>query len=156
MSSRWPSAVALTMATVSATASAQQVRELGIQATVTASDPVAGIAGVYGALRSSPRTRVSLAAGAGASGGETAWRGELLVHLLSNPRADRGIGVYGAGGVALAGGDGERGYLVLTLGLEAAPGRGSGWFLEAGVGGGVRIAAGLRWRRPAPAGQLEP
>jgi hypothetical protein len=45
----------------------------------------------------------------------------------------------------VVGGPVERGYLVLTLGLEASPGGRTGWFLEAGVGGGARIAAG--WRR---------
>ena len=37
--------------------------------------------------------------------------------------------------------------VVLTLGLEARPAARDGWFVEAGVGGGARLAAGYRWRR---------
>jgi hypothetical protein len=59
------------------------------------------------------------------------------------------VGLYGAGGVAVAGGAVDQGYMVVTLGLEARPGARSGWFVEAGVGGGARLAAGYRWRHPA-------
>jgi hypothetical protein len=54
--------------------------------------------------------------------------------------------LYGAGGVAVVGGPVEQGYLVLTLGLEDRPAARAGWFVEAGVGGGARLAAGYRWR----------
>jgi hypothetical protein len=37
---------------------------------------------------------------------------------------------------------------MLTLGLEARPGAPSGWALEVGLGGGVRVSAGWRWRKP--------
>ena len=40
----------------------------------------------------------------------------------------------------------DRGYLVLTVGLENALPRRSGWAVEAGVGGGVRVLLGYRWR----------
>jgi len=129
---------------------AQQVREIGLQATATASDPALVIGGVSVALRTSLRTRISVAAGAGVSGEEAVWRGELLAHFLLNPDRQRGAGVYGAGGVAVVGGPMDQGYLVLTLGLEARPGGRSGWFVEGGVGGGARLAVGYRWRkRPA-------
>jgi hypothetical protein len=125
---------------------AQHARELGLQATGTASDPALGVAGVYGAIRTSTRTRVSASAGLGISGSEAAWRGELLIHLLMSPTARRGVGVYAASGVAAVGGPVERGYIVLTLGAEQHPGQRTGWFFEAGLGGGARLAAGYRWR----------
>jgi hypothetical protein len=56
------------------------------------------------------------------------------------------VGAYLAGGVAAVGGPADRGYLVLAAGIEDRPGARSGWFLEAGVGGGARLAAGYRWR----------
>lgn len=130
---------------------AQQVRELGVVGIATASDPALAVGGIYGALRTSLRTRVSAAAAIGASDGETAWRGELLAHFLLSPTRRTGAGLYGAVGVAVVGGPAEQGYLVVTLGLEARPGARSGWFVEAGVGGGARLAAGYRWRR-LPAG----
>ncbi len=40
----------------------------------------------------------------------------------------------------------DQGYIVLTLGVESRPGSGGGWFVEGGVGGGVRLAGGYRWR----------
>ena len=52
-----------------------------------------------------------------------------------------------AGGVAAVGGPVDEGYLVLALGLEGRPGGPDGWFVEAGVGGGARLAAGWRWRQ---------
>ncbi|MDQ3137569.1 MAG: hypothetical protein M3Q93_08275 [Gemmatimonadota bacterium] len=125
---------------------AQQVRELGVTGVVTASDPALVVGGGYAALRTSRRTRVSVAAGAGASGGRGAWRGELLGHFLLNPARRSGAGIYAAGGVAVVGGPVEQGYVVLTLGMEGRPGGLSGWFVEVGVGGGARLAAGYRWR----------
>ena len=134
-----------------APARAQAVREVGAIGAVTASDPALVAAGAYGALRTSLRTRASLAGMLGASGGDAAWRAELLMHFLLSPARERGVGAYGAGGIGLVGGPVDRSYIVLTLGLESRPAAPSGWFLEAGVGGGARVAAGHRWRR-FPAG----
>jgi len=133
--------------------SAQQVTEFGLMGIATASDPTLVVAGGYGAIRTSRRTRISAGLGAGVSDGRAAWRGELLAHFLLNPTRRRGVGVYGAGGIAAVGGQVDQGYLVLTLGLETRPGGRSGWFVEAGVGGGVRVAAGVRWRRWPPGWQ---
>lgn len=145
MRSRWASLLAA--ATVGATpAGAQQARELGLQVLGTASDPALVAAGIYGALRPTSRVRLSAAAAVGRAGGDPAWRGELLAHFLLAPRTRRGIGVYGAAGIAAVGGPVDEGYLVLALGAETRPGAGSGWFLEAGVGGGARLALGFRRR----------
>ena len=72
--------------------------------------------------------------------------GWLAFHL--DPFRSRGAGVYaGAGGAfALVGGT-TAGYVMLVLGVEATPGRARGWYAEAGVGGGTRIAAGYRLGR---------
>jgi hypothetical protein len=124
----------------------QQVREAGVQAVATAGHEDAAVAGVYGAVRTSYRTRLSLLAGAGPSAGEPAWRVELLTHFLLNPAKTRGPALYGAAGVAAVGGPFERGYLILVVGAEGQPGAPSGWVAEAGVGGGARLAVGYRWR----------
>ena len=147
---RWLSAAAA-LATA-APAGAQQVKELGIQAIGTLSDPGLAVGGVYAAWRPSARGRVSAAWALGGSDGGLAWRGELLGHFLLAPGRTRGPGVYLAGGVAVVGGPADRGYLVLALGIENQPGGGSGWFAEAGAGGGARLSAGFRWRwfRPRP------
>lgn len=145
MGSRWPSALAAA-AVAAAPLRAQQVKELGLQVTGIAGDRTAAVIGPYAGLRTSERTRVSLDLGAGISGREAAWRGELLAHFLLDPNGQRRAGLYGAGGIAAAGGGADQGYLVLTLGLEARPGARAGWFVEAGVGGGVRLAAGFRRR----------
>ncbi|MFL5512332.1 MAG: hypothetical protein ACJ8CN_07850, partial [Gemmatimonadales bacterium] len=126
---------------------AQVIRELGIQTIGTFSDPGLLVAGGFAALRTTGRTRLSLGLGAGVSDGELAVRGELLGHFLLSPEEHRKPGFYMAGGIAGIGGPVGRGYLVLTLGLEQAPGRDSGWAVEIGAGGGVRVAAGYRWRR---------
>jgi hypothetical protein len=145
--SRWAEQWSAALLLAASPLAAQQVREIGLQATVTAADPALVIGGVSGAIRTSLRTRVALAAGVGVSGAAAAWRGELLAHFLLNPDRRRGAGVYGAGGLAVVGGPVDQGYLVLALGLEASPGQPSGWFVEGGVGGGARLAAGFRWRK---------
>jgi hypothetical protein len=148
-------AVLLALSARARPASAQRILELGVQGIATAADPAVGVAGVYGAIRTSFRTRVSASVGAGVSDGAAAWRGELLAHFLLNPTRLRGAGVYGAGGVAVAGGPVDQGYVVLTLGIEGRPGARSGWFAEAGVGGGARLALGYRWRRVPPGRSVE-
>jgi hypothetical protein len=131
-------------------AAAQRVMELGVQALGTAADPAVVVGGVYGAIRTSRRTRLSAALAAGVSDGKAAYRGELLAHFLLNPTRLRGTGVYGAAGIAAAEGPVDQGYVVVTLGIESRPGGRSGWFVEAGVGGGARLAVGYRWRRLSP------
>ena len=126
---------------------AQQIREIGIQAIGTFPDPALAVFGVFGALRTSGRTRLSVSLGGGLSDGELVGRGEALVHFLLSPEERRKAGFYVAGGIAAVEGPVSRGYLVLTLGLEDRPRAGSGWALEAGLGGGVRVALGYRWRR---------
>jgi hypothetical protein len=127
-------------------AAAQRVTELGIQATANLSDPALAVAGASGAIRLSERGRLALALGVGVSDGSAAWRAEALGHFLLAPRRRSGVAAYAGGGVAAVGGPVDRGYLVLALGLEAAPGGPGGWFAEVGAGGGLRLAAGWRWR----------
>jgi len=132
-------------------AEAQRVTELGVHALLTTSSPTLAAGGVYGAVRASQRVRVALTAAAGVADGDAAGRGELLGHFLLNPGGRRGAGAYAGGGIAGVVGPVDDGYLVLLLGVEARPGAGSGWAIELGVGGGVRIAIGYRWRRhPRP------
>jgi hypothetical protein len=69
-----------------------------------------------------------------------------LGHFLLAPTRRGNLAAYLAGGLAIVGGPAERGYLVLTVGIEDRPGSRAGWFIEGGVGGGARIAAGYRWR----------
>jgi hypothetical protein len=126
---------------------AQVVGEIGIQGVATASDPAAGVAGAYGAIRTSGRTRVSAYVGAGTSDGDFAWRTEALGYFLLSPDRRRGWGPYIAGGLATIGGSVGRGYMVLTVGAEERPRSSSGWVAELGIGGGVRLGLGYRWRR---------
>jgi hypothetical protein len=127
--------------------SAQRGHELGVQAIGTASDPALAVAGAYGALRTSIRTRLSASLGAGVSSGDLAVRGEILGHFLLSPNKVQGAGFYVAGGVAGVSGAVEQGYMVLTVGLESRPGAAAGWAAELGIGGGIRLALGYRWRR---------
>lgn len=151
MGSRWSSVSLLVLAPLLGAGAtmpvrAQQVRELGMQVVGVAADEAGLVAGPIAAVRPSSRVRISLAAGAGAVGGEIAGRAELLGHFLLDPGKRRGVGVYGAAGVAAVAGPFERGYLVLAMGVEGRPGARAGWTLEAGVGGGARLAAGYRRR----------
>lgn len=142
----WRELLAVALSGVTPLAAQQQGGELGVQLVGTASDPVLAVLGVHGAARTSARTRVSATAGVGVSDGDAAFRGEVLGHFLLSPTQRNGPGFYLAGGVAMVEGPVDRGYLVLTGGLEDRPGAGSGWAVEAGVGGGVRLLLGYRWR----------
>ena len=126
---------------------AQATREVQAAVVVTAADPWAATAGPGLAIRVGRRDRLVAWAGAGAADGEFAARGEALYHFLLSP-AGTGAGFYLGGGFAGAYAEDWRGWLVGVLGVEAAPGGSGGWFAEAGFGGGLRIAAGFRWRRP--------
>lgn len=98
-------------------------------------------------LRSRTRTGVGLNAILGVRDGNLAGRGEALLSLSLDPFRERGVSPYLGGGVALVGDRvGTTEYLVAVLGLSINPGRATGWFVEAGVGGGLRVAAGLAFR----------
>ena len=142
----WPELLLAGALIRAAPLAAQQGRELGVQVVATASDPALAVAGLYGGVRTSARTRFSAAAGAGLSSGDLAFRGEVLGHFLLSPNQRKGPGFYLAGGVAGIEGPVDRGYLVLTVGLEDRPAAASGWGVEVGVGGGVRVMLGYRWR----------
>ncbi len=128
-------------------AAGPRVRRGGI---ATASDPALGVASVYGALRTSLRTRISAAVGAVRATARGVAR-RAAGHFLLSPTRRPGRRVYGAGGVAVVGGPVEQGYLVVTLGLEAAPGGALGMVRRGRRGRRCAAGGGLRWRR-LPAG----
>jgi hypothetical protein len=127
--------------TFTSTAAAQHIRELGVQAIGTFSDPGLAAASLYAALRTPGRTRISLSFGAGTSAGKLALRGEVLGHFLLSPEERRGPGFYLAGGVAGVEGPVDRGYLVLTLGVEQRPGVSQDGISSWGLG----VVFGLLW-----------
>lgn len=137
---------AMSLALMAAPLSAQQVAEIGVQAIATAAQPATGVLGVSGALRTTTRARIAAFLGAGIADDRGIWRGELVGHFLLNPAARGRPGLYGGGGVAVVGSGPTRGYAVLLIGLEGNPGGHAGWSVEAGVGGGFRLAVGYRWR----------
>jgi len=145
MTSIWARAVLVAGLAWPGGLSAQRSSEIGAQAIATAANPAAVVGGAYGALWAGRRTRVATTIGAGVQEGAFAWRVEGLAHFHLNPEAS-GLGLYGGGGLALAGGVRTQGYLVLLLGAETSPRGPRGWAFEIGVGGGVRLAVGYRWR----------
>ena len=98
--------------------------------------------------RASTDTRIAFAVAGGTIANRAAGRAQLTLQLLINPSARSGVGVYGGFGAAFVARRGSpgQGYVALLLGLEGSPGRRQGWFLEAGLAGGVRVAAGWRMR----------
>jgi len=161
MTSRWASAIAplvLAMTAAAAPLAGQggSVRELGLETVVTASEPAFYTAGVTATVRPSARARIGFYAGGGVDGdGNGAGRAELLGQFLLSPRSAR-PGWYAGGGLAGVFASGaDNGYLVLMVGVESRPGGRGGWFVEAGVGGGARIAAGYRWRKLPPGWRVE-
>lgn len=112
----------------------------------TAADPFVG-AGTGVGIRPRGRLGVGLTASGGTVGGEPGVRIEGLANFHLDPARRRGTGLYVGGGVAVvASGAGSREFLALLVGLEATPGGRRGWFVEAGVAGGMRLTAGFRFR----------
>lgn len=129
---------------------AQREREWRVLALGTASsEPFAG-AGASLTVRGRTRVGASLAAAAGERSGRIAGRAEALLSFSLDPLRQHGLAPYAAGGLAVVGDRlGTQEYLVALVGLAANPGRPRGWFVEAGVGGGVRVGVGLAFRRLA-------
>ena len=121
--------------------------EVGLEAVGTFAGPDFGGGGVAFSVRPGGDVRATALVAPGVRGAELAARGELLLNYLLAPERRRGPGLYGIGGIGGVTGRGSAGYVVLGVGLESAPGGRSGWNIEAGVGGGFRLAAGwrLRW-----------
>jgi hypothetical protein len=127
---------------------AQSAPEWRVQALgLVAPDPFAAV-GAGAVLRG----RTGLAVGGtgvlGLQSNRLAARGEALLSFSLDPLRERGPTPYVAGGVAVQGDEtGTREFLVAVLGLSVNPGARRGWFVEAGVGGGVRLSLGIAFRR---------
>jgi hypothetical protein len=145
MTSTWARlALAGLLLVVPSVAAGQRPREVGLQLVATTDDPVAVVVGPSVAVRVERRVRVVGTAGLGAQGGDLAWRLEGVAHFHLQPNSPS-VGVYGGGGLAVAGGARTQGYMVVLLGVETSPGGSGGWSAEIGFGGGFRMAVGYRW-----------
>lgn len=128
--------------------------EVGAVGLGTFASPTFAGGGLSFSMRPGGDVRVLGLVAAGARRDRLNGRGELVLHYLLSPDRRRGVGLYGIGGIAGITGRGSTGFLVLGVGAESSPGGRSGWLVEAGVGGGFRVAVGwrLRWlHRSAPA-----
>ena len=132
---------------VSAPVSAQQTLDFQLHglATVSASRFTGGGVGI--GLRPPGRSRVALTASAGDLDGRVAGRVEGVLSFHLNPGRERGFAPYAATGLAAnITRQATAGYVEVLLGVEERPGRRTGLFLEVGIGGGMRVAAGYRLR----------
>ncbi len=105
--------------------------------------------GAFGvARRLGGQPRVAAQAALGTAGGRLSVRAEASVQLLLAPAARNGVGLYLGVGLAWQGvrGASDATYLTALVGVEGAPGRRWGWYVESGLSGGIRAAAGIRWR----------
>lgn len=124
-----------------------QGAERGLQLVATTEPDLAEVLSGLVAWYPGRRDRLSLAAGPGLRDGRAMGRGEALWQFRLEPEAERGVGLYLGGGVAGTVGDDPRGWIVVTAGLETRPAAPRGWAFEAGLGGGLRLSVGYRWRR---------
>jgi hypothetical protein len=133
-----------------AAARAQGWREAWAWGVGSFGSPNVAAVGAGLAWRDRGRTRVGAAVAVGVGDWARAGgRAELIYHFLLDPALRRGTALYGGAGAAVnAAGDGRlRPFAQLVLGAEQAPGSRSGSFIEVGLGGGLRLAAGMRWRK---------
>ena len=101
------------------------------------------------ARRAGGQGRFAFAAACGDYERELGVRLEATAQFLLRPLERSGVGPYGGLGLAFVGSEGTRGasYLTALLGVEQRPGARVGWYAELGLGGGVRLAVGRRFRR---------
>jgi hypothetical protein len=101
------------------------------------------------AHRPSTDSRIALALAGGTAAGRAAARAQLTLQLLVNPAVRSGTGLYAGVGAVFSARHASpgQGFLAVLLGLEGAPGRRASWYVELGLAGGVRAAAGWRVRR---------
>ena len=101
------------------------------------------------ARRSGAQGRLALSVAGGDYERAMGIRVEGTAQFLLRPTERRAAGPYGGLGLAFAGAEGAPGasYLIALVGVEAAPGARAGWYAEVGLGGGVRVALGWRFRR---------
>jgi len=99
------------------------------------------------------QSRFALALAGGTEARRAAVRAQVSAQFLVTPAARAGIGLYAGLGAAFTGrraGPGA-GFIALLVGVDGAPGRrgsigGESWYVELGIGGGVRASAGWRVR----------
>lgn len=101
------------------------------------------------ARRAGGQGRLAFAAACGDYDRALGVRLEATAQFLLRPLERDGVGPYGGLGLAFVGSEGARGasYLTALLGVDQGPGGGAGWYAELGLGGGVRLALGRRFRR---------
>lgn len=148
----------LALTWLSARLAAQEPRglEAGLEASTALANPAFAGAGVSLGIRPGGGTRVVASVLAGVQRSRLAGRGELVGQFMLTPAKPHGVGLYGLAGIAGQVGWRDGGWLVLGLGLERAPGASSGWHVEAGIGGGMRISVGWRRRWLRAAGAAPP
>ena len=136
----------LTLA-LTAPLSAQLTKDFQLHGTGTVFSQRFAGAGAGLSIRPPGRARFGINASAGDLEGQVAGRAGLLASFHLNPIRERGVSPYVATGVAvLFTSSAAKEYLELLQGLEQTPGKRTGWFAEAGAGGGLRISAGYRFR----------
>ncbi len=126
-----------------------QVRETQLWVLAAASKPALYAGGIGLTWRDNQRTRLAPAVALGwTSDGRFGARADFAIHFLLDPWKREGAAIYGGGGLTAAVSDGRvTPFALLVLGAENAPGGPRGSFVEIGVGGGVRLAIGYRWRK---------
>lgn len=125
---------------------AQKGFEGGVHALATFADFTFAGAGLHLGVRPGGRSRFTLTFTPGAVDERFAARGEVTGQFLLNPSSQT-RSLYAGGGIAGLTGPIDQGYLLMIVGLESRPGGSSGWVIEGGIGGGVRVLVGYRWRR---------
>ena len=136
-----------------AAASAQRLTatELGV-GVVAAAARRTFVGGELGlGLRPGGQSRFAFAVAAGSEADRAALRAHAMLQFLVTPSARRGVGPYAGLGAAFSArrGSPSQGFVALLVGIEGTPGRRTGWrnwYVECGLGGGVRAAAGWRLR----------
>ncbi|HEV2749025.1 MAG TPA: hypothetical protein VGV12_00720 [Gemmatimonadales bacterium] len=104
------------------------------------------------AARAGGQGRVAVTAAGGSYEHVLGVRCEATAQFLLRPGERGGAGPYAGLGLAFVGGEGARGasYLTALVGVESTPAARAGWFAELGLGGGVRLAVGRRFRHFPP------
>lgn len=141
-----PVGMLLLMFTAPTPVTAQRGWDAQVHIQVLARDSMLAAVGVGGGLRLGGGLGVSATGSWGwLAPRRAAGRLELMGAFHLPPVRVTHPDVYVSGGLAVEAWPHDlRGLLLVNLGVEAHPWGGGGWFAEVGVGGGIRVAVGLR------------
>lgn len=127
-----------------------QCQQLGVVVVGTTRPALGGVIGPSLGVMVSRRDRVVGTVGLGSREAGLIGRGEVGWQILLDPARQKGVSPFAGAGIAVERDTAWRELVMVEVGVAVHPGRGPGWVLSVGVGGGLRLMVSHHWRVGPP------